>query len=84
MTQLSALRVALHHVDMRHAMAAERKKRHLTPLTLRLICGLNGYRTVSDLAVRVGRHRTTVHLAVRYPERYGPTFHAIDAALPRR
>lgn len=69
---------------MRHAMAAHRKTESLTPETLSLICGLNGFRTVTDLATRIGRHRTTVHLAVRYPERYGPTYRAVSQALPRR
>ena len=62
-----------------------RKTKHikLSPETLVLACGLAGYRSVADLARKIGRHRTTVHLAVRYPERYGPTFRAIESALRR-
>ena len=53
----------------------------ITPETLVVACGLAGYRSVTALAKSIGRHRTTVHLAVRYPERYGPTFRAIESAL---
>lgn len=67
-----------------HAMTATRKRLELNPNTLGLICGLNGFRTIGDLAKAIGRHRTTVHFAIRYPERYGPTYRAISAALPRR
>lgn len=62
-------------------MAKRKTLTELTPSTLALACGLAGFRSVSELAQRIGRHRTTVHLAVRYPERYGPTFRAVRSAL---
>ena len=40
-----------------------------------------GFRGVAGLAKHVGRHRVTLHNAVRYPERYGPTVAAIEEAL---
>jgi IS30 family transposase len=52
----------------------------LTPKNLRTQARKAGM-TVTGLAKRLGRHRSTVHLAVRYPERYGPTFRAIREEL---
>ena len=56
----------------------------ITPENLGRLCGLSGFRSVSELAAHIGRHRTTVHLAARYPERYGPTYRAIASALRAR
>jgi len=74
-------RVAQRIVDICATQMRKTKHIKLTPETLVVACGLAGFRSVADLARKIGRHRTTVHLAVRYPERYGPTFRAIESAL---
>lgn len=52
----------------------------LTTKTLKPAAKRAGY-TVKALAAKIGRNRSTVHLAVRYPERYGPTFRAVVVLL---
>jgi IS30 family transposase len=54
----------------------------LTPKNLKQRARRAGL-TVTRLAKMLGRHRSTVHLAVRYPERYGPTYRAIQTELTR-
>jgi hypothetical protein len=56
----------------------------LTPDNLRRLAVLNGYSGVDDLAVSLGRARQSLYEALKRPNRYGPTFRALDVALPVR
>ena len=53
----------------------------LTPRTLRERTRKAGFPSVAALAAHLGRNRTTLHHAVRYPERYGRTYKELQAAL---
>lgn len=56
----------------------------LTPENLGRLAVLNGYEGVEDLARHLRRARQSLYEALHRPERYGPTFRAIEAALPVR
>ena len=49
--------------------------------TLVEMCWQNGYRGVPALAKKIKRHEKTLWCAVRWPDRYGPTYKLITEAL---
>jgi DNA-binding MurR/RpiR family transcriptional regulator len=49
--------------------------------TLVPLCWQNGYHGVPKLAAKLKRHPKTIWCAVRWPERYGPTYKLIKSAL---
>jgi DNA-binding Lrp family transcriptional regulator len=65
-------------------MKPQRKILALTSENLRVLIALNGFRSVTQLAQRLGCHRTTVHNALRKPSRFGKAHAAITAALTIR
>ena len=53
----------------------------LNPRNLRQLCWLRGFHGVTGLAHHLGRSRVVIHLAVKRPELYGPTFDLIKKTL---
>lgn len=49
--------------------------------TLGLMCWQAGFRGVPALAKKIGRHEKTLWCAVRWPDRYGPTYKLIVKEL---
>lgn len=68
-------------LPMPHAMSGRHK---LTAKNLRKLAWINGHDGVTGLSRHVGKSRVTVWRAVRNPRRFGPTYAAIEKALPRR
>jgi hypothetical protein len=56
--------------------AAEINTKNLLPLARGA-----GFRTIGDLAARIGRSRVTVHRAVSSPHHFGPTYKKLKKAL---
>jgi len=48
---------------------------------LRRLCWVKHYPGVAGLARAIGRHRTTIHRAVKAPEKYASTYALIEGAL---
>jgi hypothetical protein len=53
----------------------------ITTDTLAMLCWQHGFRGVPALARKIGRHEKTLWCAVRWPDRYGPTFKLIAKEL---
>lgn len=53
----------------------------IKPENFERLCWKAGYEGPAGLARHIGRHRVTVHRAVKNPKQYGPTFRRIKEAL---
>lgn len=48
---------------------------------LRQLCWKRDYHGVSGIARALGVHRTTIHRAVRFPQKFANTYQKIEKAL---
>lgn len=69
---------------VRQSRAREQAVSRLTTGNLKQVCWNNGFRTVTDLSLRIGRSRTAIYGAVRDPEAYPKTTTDLDAVLTNR
>jgi hypothetical protein len=51
---------------------------------LRRLAALNGHTGIADLARKIGKSRAAIYAAVDRPHQFGPTWRAMERALPER
>lgn len=57
-----------------------RDLKKIKPENLKQLCWARGL-SVAGLASKIGRHRVSVHRAVKHPKQHGPTFAKIQEVL---
>lgn len=58
-----------------------RNAQKIKPENFERLCWAAGFRGPAGLARHIGRHRVTVHRAVKNPKQFGPTFRKITEVL---